>query len=202
MDLRELLGNLMKLDFIDPEDIPNIELYMDQVTTFMDDQLKGCKRNEGDKILTKTMINNYSKNHLLPPSNKKKYSKEHLILLIYIYYLKNFLSISDIKNLLSPLIQMFYDKTDQGLEFTDIYTELFHEESKHYKTLMKDLLNTLKMSRTSFCDIEDSDEREFLQNLTFITTLSFDIYMKKRVIEGMIDSLYTPEDEKKKKKKS
>ena len=97
MDLRELLGNLMKLDFIDPEDIPNIELYMDQVTTFMDDQLKGCKRNEGDKILTKTMINNYSKNHLLPPSNKKKYSKEHLILLIYIYYLKNFLSISDIK---------------------------------------------------------------------------------------------------------
>lgn len=201
MDLRELLGDLINLDYIHPEDIPNIELYMDQVTTFMDSQLEGCKRNPDDKILTKTMINNYSKNHLLPPSNRKKYSKDHLVLLIYIYYLKNFLSISDIKNLLTPLIRMFYDKKDVDLEFTDIYTELFNEEKTHYKSLIKDLLNTLKMSKESFCEIKDKNEKEFLQNLAFITTLSFDIYMKKQIIEGMIDSLYTPEDEKADKKK-
>jgi len=201
MDLRELLDDLINMDYIHPEDIPNIELYMDQVTTFMDSQLEGCKRNPDDKILTKTMINNYSKNHLLPPSNKKKYSKDHLILLIYIYYLKNFLSISDIKNLLTPLIQMFYDKKDADLEFTDIYTELFSEEKRHYKTLIKDLIHTLNMSRESFKEIKDADEKEFLQNLAFITTLSFDIYMKKQIIEGVIDSLYTPEEEKKDKKR-
>ena len=48
-----------------PDDIPNIDLYMDQVTTFMEKELASSKRHEDDKILTKTMINNYAKNNLL-----------------------------------------------------------------------------------------------------------------------------------------
>ena len=89
MEFEKQLEEWMKLDYVLPEDLPNIELYMDQVTTFLEEQLKNTKRFEDDKIFTKTMINNYTKNHLLPPSNKKKYSRNHMILLIYIYYLKN-----------------------------------------------------------------------------------------------------------------
>ena len=110
MEFEKQLEEWMKLDYVLPEDLPNIELYMDQVTTFLEEQLKNTKRFEEDKIFTKTMINNYTKNHLLPPSNKKKYSRNHMILLIYIYYLKNFLSISDIKNLLDPLNEHFDDQ--------------------------------------------------------------------------------------------
>ena len=72
--LSELLKQLKSIDYIKPEDIPNIDLYMDQVTTFMDEQLAASKRYESDKILTKTMINNYAKNNLLPSPDKKKYS--------------------------------------------------------------------------------------------------------------------------------
>lgn len=203
MDFRELLNNWSHLDYISPDDIPNIELYMDQVTTFMESQLAGCKRAPEDKILTKTMINNYSKNRLLPPSNKKKYSKEHIILLIYIYYLKNFLSITDIKNLLTPLTEMFYEKDKPEISFDEIYKELFQEERDHYGALKKDIFRTLKDSRSTFSQIKDPKEQEFLQNLAFITTLSYDIYLKKQIIESMIDRFYTPseEDEKKKKKK-
>ena len=82
---------LKKINVIDGADIPSIDLYMDQVTTFMDRHLSGNKRFDDDKILTKTMINNYSKNNLLPPPVKKKYSREHIILLILIYYYKNIL---------------------------------------------------------------------------------------------------------------
>ena len=95
------------------EELPDFELYMDQVTTFMDKQLSGNKRHEDDKILTKTMINNYSKNDLLPPSDKKKYSKDHIILLIYIYYMKNFLSISAIEQLLKPMTEEHF-QTDNN----------------------------------------------------------------------------------------
>jgi len=70
--LSELLKQLKSIDYIKPEDIPNIDLYMDQVTTFMDEQLAASKRYESDKILTKTMINNYAKNNLLPAPEKKK----------------------------------------------------------------------------------------------------------------------------------
>ena len=74
--LEMLLKNLQSIGYVKPEDIPNIDLYMDQITTFMDSQLEASKRHEDDKILTKTMINNYAKNDLLPPPEKKKYSKE------------------------------------------------------------------------------------------------------------------------------
>lgn len=44
--LSELLKQLKSIDYIKPEDIPNIDLYMDQVTTFMDEQLAASKRYE------------------------------------------------------------------------------------------------------------------------------------------------------------
>ena len=74
-DVRSFIDSLQKqlkkIDYVKPEDIPNIDLYMDQITTFMEEQLSACKRYDTDKILTKTMINNYAKNDLLPPSEKK-----------------------------------------------------------------------------------------------------------------------------------
>ena len=90
--IMDIISKLRDIDYINPEDIPNIDLYMDQVTTFMDARLASCKRSDDDKILTKTMINNYTKNNLLPPPEKKKYSKEHMFLLIFLYYFKNVLS--------------------------------------------------------------------------------------------------------------
>ena len=83
--LSSILESLDRIHHIKLEDIPNIELYMDQVTTFMEHNLKSSLRNPEDKILTKTMINNYAKNDLLPPPVKKKYSREHIIMLIFIY---------------------------------------------------------------------------------------------------------------------
>ena len=86
--LKNILDYLSQIEYIRPNEIPNIDLYMDQVTTFMDSHLSSSKRHSEDKILTKTMINNYAKNKLLPPPNKKKYSKEHLLVMIFIYYSK------------------------------------------------------------------------------------------------------------------
>ena len=72
--LNSILDSLDHVDYIRPEEIPNIDLYMDQVTTFMDEHFSSTKRYTEDKILTKTMINNYTKNNLLPPSVKGAYA--------------------------------------------------------------------------------------------------------------------------------
>ena len=108
--VKEALKKLVKLNYIKPGDVPNINLYMDQVTTFMDEHLQDCKRKPDDKILTKTMINNYTKNNLLPAPIKKKYSKDHLYILAFIYYFKSILSINDIKTILDPITEQFFDK--------------------------------------------------------------------------------------------
>ena len=119
-----ILESISRIDYIKPEDIPNIDLYMDQVTTFMEEQLASSKRYPEDKILTKTMINNYAKNNLLPSPEKKRYSKEHLLLLIFIYYFKNILSINDIQTLLGPITEKYF-RSDSEMDLTAIYNSVW-----------------------------------------------------------------------------
>ncbi len=94
--VEKISAQVRSSNIIEIEDIPNIDLYMDQVTTFMDKWLAQYKRYDDDKVLTKTMINNYTKAKIFPAPVKKKYSRTHLMLLIMIYHLKSVLSIKDI----------------------------------------------------------------------------------------------------------
>lgn len=134
--LNSILASVSRIDYIKPGEIPNIDLYMDQVTTFMEDQLASSKRHPEDKILTKTMINNYAKNHLLPPPVKKKYSKEHLFILTFIYYFKNILSINDIQVLLAPLTEKYFSG-EESLQLQDIYEEVMKLELEQFSPLPK-----------------------------------------------------------------
>ncbi len=198
--LESILESLSRIDYIKPEDVPGIDLYMDQVTTFMDSQLKSSKRYEDDKILTKTMINNYAKNHLLPPPDRKKYSREHMLLLIFIYYFKNILSINDIQNLLSPLTERYFH-TDHDFQLDRIYNEVFSLEKEQIEVMKQDLIQKYSISEKTFEDAPD-EEKDFLQLFSFICMLSFDVYVKKQVIEKLIDQLPHPEKKEKKKKEA
>ena len=93
----------LPLPVIFPEEIPSIRLYMDQVTTLIEERLSPLKRRPEDKLLTKTMINNYAKAQLFPPPVKKLYTKNHVMLLILIYHLKGVLALNDIHTLLAPV---------------------------------------------------------------------------------------------------
>lgn len=184
--LNSILESLNRIDYIKPEDIPNIDLYMDQVTTFMDEQLAATKRYPDDKILTKTMINNYTKNNLLPPPEKKKYSKEHLLTLIFIYYFKGILSISDIQNLLNPITDKYFSDSSSP-NLTEIYEEVFGLEKNEADMLAKDITRKFQTSSHTFPDAP-SEERENLQLFSFLSMLSFDVYVKRMLIEKIIDA--------------
>ena len=106
--LESIMSSLDRIQNIKSDELPNIDLYMDQVTSLMESKLRHASRNVDDKVLTKTMINNYTKNELLPPPEKKKYSKEHLVVLIFIFYSKGFLSITDIQSILGPLTERYF----------------------------------------------------------------------------------------------
>lgn len=186
--LDQILKSLEKLDYIKPADIPNIDLYMDQVTTFMDSRLRAGVRNPGeDKILTKTMINNYAKNDLLPPPVKKKYSREHVLLLIFIYYYKGIMSISDIQTLLGPITEQFF-KSDSEFDLERVYEEVFSMEKDQIEILKKDIQESYRQAQTTFGEAPE-ESREFLRKFAFICLLSFDVYEKKLIIERMIDEM-------------
>lgn len=198
-DMKKVILDLMEkldtIDYIQPESIPNIELYMDQVTSFIDSQLAGTKRHEDDKLLTKTMINNYTKNDLLPPPVKKKYSKEHLLSLILIYYMKNILSISDIHTILSPLTEKFFGNKD-GYNFEDIYTEIFKMEKVESTKILKEFSKKYNIAKNTFTEFPEEDQEQ-LQTFSYICLLSFDIYMKKQLIEKLVDDVIAGKEETK-----
>ena len=185
--LKSILESLSRIDYIKSEDIPDIDLYMDQVTTFMDSHLAAARRYPEDKILTKTMINNYAKNNLLPPPLKKKYSKEHLLVMIFIYYFKGFLSITDIQDLLKPLTDRYFQGTE-SFNIQSLYDEVFSMEKDQIDLLKSDITEKFKRSQETFPEAAP-EEKEFLQLFSFICLLSFDVYMKKQLIESLIDKL-------------
>ena len=198
--LNSILASLDRIEYINPDDIPNIDLYMDQVTTFMDSRLSSTSRYPGeDKILTKTMINNYAKNDLLPPPVKKKYSKEHVLLLIFIYYYKGILSISDIQQMMQPITEDFFG-TKGEIDLERIYEEVFGLEREQKDILKADVEEKFKVAQQTFADAPE-DKQEFLKTFSFICMLSFDVYVKKMLIEKMIDGLDGSKAEKEKRER-
>ena len=177
--MNSIFAKIAELDYIKPDEIPNIALYMDQVTTFMEDNLASTKRHDDDKILTKTMINNYAKNKLLPPPEKKRYSREHLLMLIFIYYL-------------GPITEKYFKSVTEK-DMTYIYQEVFSMEQSQIRYLEKDLMRRFKSAGEIFEDA-DPEDKEFLHQFSFICLLSFDVYMKKMIIENMIDHMNSSKD--------
>lgn len=190
---KELRDIITSLDFIKPDDIPSIELYMDQVTTFMERHLEHNKRNDEDKIMTKTMINNYTKNNLLPPPNKKRYTKEHLILLIYIYYLKNLLSISDIQALLEPMIEHHYQPDDKkALNIDEIYKALYQYQHDHFDDVIENIASACDQAS----ELYQPEKNKYMYNMSLVSLLSFDVYIKKKYIEHLIDDMHKEKSKK------
>ncbi|WP_026510818.1 MULTISPECIES: DUF1836 domain-containing protein [unclassified Butyrivibrio] len=204
--LNSIMASLDRTRQVDVEEIPNIDLYMDQLLTFMEESLRRSSRHPGaDKILTKTMINNYAKNDLLPPPIKKKYSKDHIILLMFIYYYKNILSFSDIQTLFEPLYKRFGDKNAE-IKLKDIYTTIYEEQDEIVATLKKDIERKFKIAQESFTEAKGDDKSD-LQTFNFISLLSYDVFMKMLLIENILDHVEEkrhngdPQSESKKRKK-
>ncbi len=185
-----LLDTVDKIDLIDPSDIPNIDLYMDQVTTYMNEHLNASRRHSEDKILTKTMINNYAKNNLLPPPEKKKYSREHIMLLIFIYCYKGILSLQDIQSILEPIGEKYFH-SKSGRDVSDLYAEIIRMDRDRQENFREEVNDMVDEAADYFSDATGS-EREFLRVLSMINMLAYDVFVRKMLIEKLIDRYFAP----------
>ncbi len=196
--LDSILASLSRIEYIHPESLPDIHLYMDQVTTFMEEELHASKRHHADKVLTKTMVNNYVKNHLLPPPEKKKYTKDHLLTLIFIYYFKNALSIQDIQTVLNPVTERYWG-SEGSPTLEEIYSMVFSLEKPEVERVKETIRTEFLVSQEAVAamDTISPEDADFLQKFVFLCLLNFDVYVKKLLMEKIIDSMASPKGKKK-----
>lgn len=186
-DIKKFIEETVKnTSLIKSDEIPNIDLYMDQVTTFLTSHLSD-DNDDKDPVFTKTMINNYAKSQLLPSPEKKKYTKDHMLMLINIYYLKNVMSINNIHKLLSPISEKYFHGKDE-LVLTDIYDEIYNSIETTKTSISQDMEDKLKLATESFKNASKK-EKDYLQLYSYISLLSFDVYMKKQLIDALINTI-------------
>lgn len=186
-DLDTLVSEITEFNELTLDDIPNIDLYMDQVTTLFESKLHPLKRNEDDKIMTKTMINNYAKAKIFPPVKSKKYTKEQIILLSIIYNLKQSLSLADIGKVFNPLLEDM-QKVNKELISTENLYDIFLSTKKenannfneHFSTLLDRTKNRLKN-----IDNDSNNKNELiLMVLSLIAEANMNIRMSQKIIDS------------------
>ncbi|MBK1809370.1 DUF1836 domain-containing protein [Clostridium sp. YIM B02505] len=182
-NLKRIFEDLHFNDEIQPEQIPNLDLYMDQVITLFESNLFETKRSVEDKLLTKTMINNYTKDKLLMAAKKKKYTRDHVILMIIIYNLKQSLAINDIKNMLKPIVEKI--ENNEQVDIDSLY--------KKYLSIKTNNSDEIKTSaEQKLKEVKDEDGDVLLYILSIIDMANG----YRKIAEKLIDSFFWETNEK------
>jgi hypothetical protein len=165
-NILEQTDQVLQWNLVELSDIPKIPLYMEQVTSFFDEMLSGARRNEDDKILTKTMINNYTKEGTLPRPNGKKYSREHMIRLAYIFLLKQVLSLQDVNRLFELLGH------GNAEQMYGTYLEMVEGDKEQYRKNLIDKMNRVeeKLTEKGICTRENFEMMLILLTVTEATS--------------------------------
>lgn len=188
-ELNSLLEKLFLYEDIQLSDIPDLDLYMDQVITLFNDKLAHLKRNDDDKILTKTMINNYAKAKILIPPNKKKYTKNHIVLLILIYYLKQSLSINDIHLLFKDMIEALNSDGKAHIEIQKIYESFLHIKKAQADKFSEDLSEKIDLIHKNTKGLNPETMRSEQMLITVLALIN-EANILKRLAEKMIDDFF------------
>lgn len=149
-------------------ELPEIDLYVDQVITLMDKYLSFHKTDEESPVVTHAMINNYVKHGIMPAPVKKKYSRVHVAYLIIICSLKQALPISDIKELIERRV-----KSTSIEETLNFFSELYDNT-----------FNTIIAIGKKFCNKTASEDVIFGDAALFLAIGSSESrYIAKQIVD-------------------
>ena len=191
MNKKELTEKFKELNLqnqLTLDEMPELDLYMDQVTQLFDSKFNDSKRTEDDKALTKTKVNNYAKGKLLMSIKNKKYSKEHLILMSLIYNLKGGLSIGDIKSSLNKIVASFENGEEYPIrELYSLYLEQHNEDLNDVEKVIEEKANNIEKM---MLDKKVEEDEEFQKNFLLLSSFINMSNMYRRMGEKLIDEYF------------
>ncbi|MBO5416330.1 MAG: DUF1836 domain-containing protein [Clostridia bacterium] len=167
-------------------EIPAIDLYVDQIINLVTEKQKEGSERFYERQLTKTMINNYSKDGVITPVKGKKYTKEQILQILTVYSMKGTLSIGEIKRMLTGAYSLEGFDGEALNQFYDRYMDIKDDNRVYAGRIIDGMLEAKGL------DVEN--EEDFLAAIGGIVSLSG---FFKNIAQAMIDARYPepPEDE-------
>ncbi|MDF2519993.1 MAG: hypothetical protein K0R84_621 [Clostridia bacterium] len=185
----DIIKELHLTDEIKLNDIPKLDLYVEQVIGFIEEHMSHVKRNEQDKLITKTMVGNYTRDGVLMPSKNKKYNRSHIIMLILIYNLKQILSIEDIKTLFSPIMKDMSTTSDDVIPLEDIYSALLEIKSDELEGFDELVYEKYKLIQDKLENVATKD-KDIAEIFLTVIMLVAQANAQKRLAEKLIDKYF------------
>ena len=162
--IQQVIEEVLRDADLRSQDIPAIDLYLDQILSLVADNRATASSYYQDKPLTKTMVNNYSKDGLIKPVKGKKYAKEHIVQMLLVYALKSSMSIGEIKRMLTGV--------DDSENFTDgdliACYDRYLDQKEDVRDMSRDVVERLLREQS----LAIEDDRDFLVFLLSLIALS------------------------------
>ena len=183
------LGKLKKAGLVDPDKMPDMDLYIDQVETFFKNQTQDIDSETVRRFLTKTMINNYAKHDMIPRPDGKKYTADHMMMIAMVGYLKGILKMDEIKYLMKPLVDNYNSDFDESIDPEVVYRTACETNADFAERLSEDVDKNIVIIKKLFQNNElDDDER--LEVFTLILSLAMRADMEKYIAERLIEKYF------------
>jgi hypothetical protein len=196
--VKNMLEDYISGGKISGNDFPDMEIYMDQAETFLNRELVIYKKSEKDKVITKTMIGNYVKHNMLPRPVNKKYSKDHMILLTLIFYLKGTFQMEEIEKIVKPLIENYNSEFDEKIDMTALYNGILAVQEKEQELLAQSINGMIEESKHQLKETELSDD-DMLELFMLIVNLSMKADAQKFLAHKLLQEYIMKPKQKKQK---
>ncbi|MDD2295337.1 MAG: DUF1836 domain-containing protein [Eubacteriales bacterium] len=185
---KKLADDYLKSGIIDGKNFPDIELYIDQMAKCLNQELRLYGDGKSTPI-TKAMISNYTKHQMIPGPVGKHYTKDHLIFMTLVFYLKGCFSMEEIRRLMKPLLDNYSSEWDEPIDFVSMYAEIIDFVRKTEADLPRRLEQQISDVKKFLAnrDTADDDTSELMM---LVTTLVMRSNAERFIAEKLLDEYF------------
>ena len=169
--------------------IPGIDLYIDQMVSCLNSELSLYAK-DGEGPITKGIVSNYTKHKMIPRPEGKRYTRDHCIFMLLVYYLKGCFSMDQIQRLMKPLLSNYDSDWDDSVDIQAYYAKIVEEVREAEAGLTQELQEDMKDIKKFLADKGSDDD--ISEIILLITTLIMRSNGERFLAEKLLDE-YFPE---------
>ena len=178
-----------KKGLADGKSVPDIDLYIDQMVSCLNSELSLYAKN-GEGPITKGIVSNYTKHKMIPGPEGKRYTKDHCIFMLLVYYLKGCFSMDQVQRLMKPILSNYDSAWDDNVDMQAYYKEILAAVRKSEEDFTEQLQERILANKKFLADRGSDDDISEL--ILLITMLIMRSNEERYMAEKLLDE-YFPE---------